>query len=357
MKRSTQNRVALFCLLLSVLFLVLSLLFALPHMFYKKLPAEKLLSAAFPFLCEDKASLPLSFLTSAFPMLTANSSHSSGADRAAVLSPTPLPSSEANPVHEISITESDGEADADGIYLNNNTQKEVDVSALLALPSKIHIAPDAPTVLILHTHTSEAYTPTEKMNYTPTDTDRTEDPAFNMVRVGEELKNVLEESGISTVHDPTINDYPSYNGSYQKAYGRLQELLAAYPSVSVVIDLHRDALLYDDGSKMKVVWDSPEGKAAQAMLVVGTNDRLEHPDWQQNLSFALKLQAEMVASYPGLARPVNIAKHRYNQQVSHGAFILEMGASGNTLEEALLGVRYVGECLSRVLWAESEKNT
>ena len=251
-----------------------------------------------------------------------------------------------------------GDADGtEGIFINNNTAKAADIPALLAMPSAVRVPPEEPTVLILHTHTSEAYTPTEKMHYVPTDTDRTEDPAFNVVRVGEELKAVLESAGITVIHDPTVNDYPSYNGSYQKSYRRLTELLTAYPSVSVVIDLHRDALLYEDGSKMKVVWDSPEGKAAQCMLVVGTDERLEHPDWQQNLSFALKLQAEMVRSFPGLARPVNLAKHRYNQQVSHGALILEMGASGNTLEEALLGVRYVGECLSRVILAENEKNT
>lgn len=354
MKRITQKRLSVVCFLLALLLFFTALGGALCQKVTLTLPARALLALAFP-LKPEPSPPSVRLLSAAFPSLSSGTPSPSPSPTAPPGDMSPLPSE--TPVHEFTQTRTEGDAGTEGIYLNNNTQKAVDVAALLSLPSSVHITPDAPCVLIIHTHTSEAYTPTSEMPYTPTDTDRTEDPAFNVVRVGEELKRVLEEAGIPTVHDSTVNDYPSYNGSYQKAYHRLAELLAAYPSVSVVIDLHRDALLYEDGSKMKVVWDSPGGKAAQCMLVLGTNERLEHPHWQQNLSLALKLQSEMNRTYPNLARPVNLAKHRYNQQVSKGAFILEMGASGNTLEEALLGVRYVGECLARVLLSESEKNT
>ena len=320
-----------------------------------------LIERAFPFLPSASRSPAEVLLSSALPSLRISSSkppvsaHSAPSPKDA---PTSLPVPDVKTKEITSLTASQtGYISTSNIYINNNTSKSVDIDTLLAKDSPITCDGVNPTVLIVHTHTSEAYTPTEKMNYTPTDNDRTEDENFNVVRVGEELKSVLESHGIVTVHNTSINDYPSYNGSYQKTYGVICEELAAHPTISVVIDLHRDALIYDDGSKMKVTWDSPEGKAAQAMLVVGTNERLEHPRWQENLSFALKLQKEMATRYPDLARPINLARHRYNAQVSPCAVILEMGANGNTLEEALLGVKYAGECLSGVILAESKNNS
>lgn len=320
-----------------------------------KAQAEALLSHALPALFHEEKE-PLSpsakILAASLPAL------SFSADAPPTAAPTLPPPPEETIGETTLLTASEnGYTAQHDIYINNNTDRSVDIPALLALSSNITAESGAPTVLIVHTHTSESYTPTAQMNYIPTDTDRTEDARFNVVRVGEELKAVLESYGIGVVHNTEINDYPSYNGAYQKTLGVIEAEMAKNPSISVVIDLHRDALTDSSGSKLKPVWEIGGEKAAQVMLVVGSDQTLEHPSWQENLSFALKYQTEMCNRYPGLARPLNLARHRYNAHVSPGAVILEVGASGNTLEEALRGVRYAGECLAQVILLETEKNT
>ncbi len=238
------------------------------------------------------------------------------------------------------------------IYITNKTDKSLDIKALMqketALPKG-----KVPTVLILHTHTTESYAPTEKENYAASENRRTTDLRYTVAAVGEELGKVLKESGFSVIHLNEINDYPSYNGAYSRSLQAAEKALSEHPEISVIIDLHRDALEGEDGSELRTVWESPSGTAAQAMLVMGSDQILSHPNWEKNLAFALKLQTEMLARYPDLARPVHLATHRYNEHLLPHAFILEMGASGNTLEEARKGVRYVGECLAEVLKRES----
>lgn len=239
----------------------------------------------------------------------------------------------------------------DGIYLTNDTDATIDLTQLLTreLPF-LHQSGDEPLILITHTHTSESYTPTAQYNYTPSDTDRTGDTDFNVARVGSELTAILKERGIGVLHDTTINDYPSYSGSYSKAAGITKSYLKQYPSIKIVLDLHRDAIIRSDGTRVKAVCDTEYGKTAQIMFVVGTNQSgLAHPNWQDNLAFAVRLQAEMNKRYPSLARPINLRKQRFNEQLAPGALIVEVGTSGNTLEEALCGIRCFADALSALL--------
>lgn len=230
-----------------------------------------------------------------------------------------------------------------GIQINNET--EYDLSDAYT-PFNITRTTEGPLVLIVHTHTSEAYRPTKEHNYTPTDNDRTEDTDFNVARVGRELCDALNTLGISAVHDETLCDYPSYNGSYKKMLSVSEEALKKYPSVQIVIDLHRDAMITSDGTKISTVATVNGEKAAQIMLVVGTDaNGLYHPSWQRNFSLAVKLQQAFGEKYPSLARPINVRCERFNGHISPGEILIEVGTNGNTLSEALLSAHAIADVI------------
>ena len=250
---------------------------------------------------------------------------------------------------ETTITGSGGgyESGASGIYLKNNTDYDIDVEELLSRPLAFS---EGCRVLIIHTHGSEAYNPEGDEVYTPTDPSRTEDTTFNVVRVGDELEEILTSAGIQVVHDRELYDYPTYTGSYTRAWDAIEEYLAEYPDIGVVIDLHRDALEAADGTVYKTMAQIDETSCAQIMLVAGTNfSGLSHDNWQDNMSFAIKLQSAMVNEFPTLARPISVSQYRYNQNATPGSLIVEVGSNGNTLQEALTAVRYFGQCLVEVL--------
>ncbi len=247
-------------------------------------------------------------------------------------------------------TSEKGYTSTDGIYINNQTDFTVDVASLLNAPVSFAKTDNKPLVLILHTHTSESYTPTQTFNYTPTDTDRTEDKNFNVVRVGNVIEEKLRNANIGVIHDETSNDYPSYNGSYQKALNSIEYNLKQNPSIKIILDIHRDYIENQSGEKVKAVCNIGEEKSAQVMLVIGTSGSgLNHPNWHENLSFALKVQKSMVDSYPSLARPINLRKSRFNGHTAPGAMIVEVGTSGNTLEEAMKGADLFCDSLIKVI--------
>ena len=244
--------------------------------------------------------------------------------------------------------EEKGYKSVEGIYINNQTSKSFDMEELLNKDIDLSLS-DAPSVLIVHTHTTESYTPSAKYNYTPTETDRTTDFNYNMAAVGEVIADHLTQSGINTIHDKTINDYPSYSQSYSKSLKLIKSYMEKYPSIKIVIDVHRDAIVTPSGTKMRPL-AATTPPCAQVMAVVGTNDSgLEHPSWQTNLAFALKLQHKMNSQYPSLARPINLRRERFNQHLSPYSFILEVGTNGNTLDEAKEGALLFAKSLVNLL--------
>ncbi len=261
--------------------------------------------------------------------------------------PNPLPSESPAPDGEepsVLTTTITGES-----ILNNTTGYAVDAAALLAEPLSQRLPAEGPQVLIIHTHSSEAYTPDGTDIYVPTDTARTEDTNFNVVRVGDELTRMLESYGLAVLHDRGIYDSPSYTGSYSRSCAAVESYLSQYPDIAVVIDLHRDALGSGD-TVYKTVAELSGRPAAQVMLVAGTGESgLEHPNWRENLKLALSLQERMNRMYPTLARPLALVPERYNQHLTTGSFILEVGSSGNTLQEALAAVRLFGEAAGPLL--------
>lgn len=221
-----------------------------------------------------------------------------------------------------------------------------DLETLLTQPLAWDLTADEPSVLIFHTHGTEAYTPTDEYTYEEDGGSfRTRDEACNMLSVGEELARLLNEAGIQTVHDRTLYDYPDYTASYDTARTGLQKQLEKYPTVKLVIDLHRDSAELEDGSQWATEATVNGVSSAQVMLVMGTNTYYEHPNWEKNLSIALKLHAVMEKSHEGITRPLDLRKQRFNQDLSTGAIIAEIGAAGNTHEEAMNAVSVLAEAI------------
>ncbi len=241
---------------------------------------------------------------------------------------------------------------SDALQVKNTANYSFDQTALLNAP--LSFQKGGPKVLLYHTHTSEAYVPTEKYPYTASDTYRTEDPAYNVCRVGDAIASVLEAHQIGVIHETKSHDYPSYSGCYNRSLETVRSILAENPSIEIAIDLHRDALAAKDGGYMKTAATIDGQSAAQALIIVGTDaGGLSHPDWQSNLSLGLKLQNTLCQMYPGLARPLQLRAERFNGHVLKGALLIEIGACGNTLEEALVCADAVGNALASFI----EKNT
>ncbi len=260
------------------------------------------------------------------------------------------------PVSESSLIPYDDKADipvlsaadkAATVTINNETSYEVNTAACLAENTAIHVSGEGPQVLIVHTHGSESYTPDAAFPYTPTETERTTDTRYNVIRVGDELQSVLEQNGVQTVHIRDVFDSPTYSGSYDRALNAINQALAQYPSIVSVIDVHRDSILTDDGTPYKTSCTIDGTEMAQLMFVVGTDDGgLEHPNWRQNLQYAANLQYALNRAYPGLMRPVNLRTQRFNQHATAGSMLIEVGSSGNTMTEALAAVRLFGAALA-----------
>ena len=204
-----------------------------------------------------------------------------------------------------------------------------------------------PKVLLLSTHATESYRKNGE-NYIETAAYRTLDSGFNMLSLGQALAQALESRGIETLRDETIHDYPSYNDAYISSRKSAQAYLEAYPSLCLVLDLHRDAS--SGTQQLRPLAETPEGTAAQLMLVVGTDrgNRL-HPNWQKNFALALRLQTLLERTAPGITRPVNIRAQRFNQDLSPGALLIEIGGAGNTRQEALASVPILAEAIEALL--------
>ena len=241
-------------------------------------------------------------------------------------------------------------------YVKNSTGTGIDIKGLLGADLSFKIKKgDEPQVLILHTHTTECFMTEDRDYYTDADVTRSLDEQNNIVRVGDAVANKLAAAGIKAVHAKEKHDYPEYNGSYTRAAQTIGRYLKKYPTIKVVIDLHRDAIASGETDKVKPVTEINGKKAAQVMIVMGsqTGSVTNFPDWQENLKLALLLQASMNDKYPSLARPILLSEYRYNQHLTPGSLILEVGSNGNTLQEAITAIRYFADSASDVFHALS----
>lgn len=235
-------------------------------------------------------------------------------------------------------------AEAAGVDIRYSCSQRPDLGSLLAQPLEWELRGEEPTVLILHTHATESYTK-QGEDYLESSAYRTLDERYNMLSVGDALARVLEENGIRVIHDRTLHDYPSYNGSYTHARKTIAGYLEEYPSIRLVLDLHRDASgdIHDQMRTEAVVDGQP---SAQLMLVMATGSAgLSHPNWQTNLALGLKLQLQLERIAPGITRPMDLRGQRFNQDMTTGSLLIEVGAAGNTHEEAIRAAEVLGSAI------------
>ena len=229
-----------------------------------------------------------------------------------------------------------------GGSIKNNTRipaAEVAAEITNPLPFAVEWNSPDPQILIMHTHATEDYRLSAGLWYRPGDGARSTDHSINMCAVGRVMADTLNAAGLNTLHDETLNDYPSYTGSYANSRAVVQQYLAKYPSIKIVLDVHRDAIETESGTRMAPVWAGrgAEEQAAQVMIICGCDNggSIQLPNWRQNLRFAARWETAMEALYPGFTRPVLFSYRFYNQDLTTGSLLIEIGGHGNNLNEAL----------------------
>ncbi|WP_444658863.1 stage II sporulation protein P [Caproiciproducens sp. R2] len=267
----------------------------------------------------------------------ASSQAASGTASSASSPPVTLPKG----VKEMSISNSGSQYN--NIWVKNtNKNHTVDIASELQKQPAVKIVKNStPQVLIYHTHTTEAFLG---------DT-RSQDKAKSVVAVGDQIAAQLKAAGINVVHDTTLHDYPSYNGSYDRSKVTMQNNLKKYPGIQVTLDIHRDAMGTSDGTRIKPTATINGRKAAQVMIISGCDDdgTLGFPNWEYNFRLAVRLQKSLADLYPGLARPLNFCARKYNENLTKGSLLIEFGTEVNTLDEAAYSGELFGKALVNVL--------
>lgn len=224
----------------------------------------------------------------------------------------------------------------------NNDQLLAESRISPDLPLK---ADGTPMVLIYHTHTTESYELIDRSGVDDSFNYRTTDPTKNMVRVGEAIAEQLSAAGIGVIHAKEIHDYPVWSGSYTRSANTIQSILKANPSICIALDIHRDAIS-NDTTIFAPVAEIRGEKAAQIMIISGCDDgTLNMPEYRRNFHLASRIQQTMEANFAGLTRPILFDYRKYNQDLTHGSLLIEVGSQGNTMEEA----RYAGELFGKAL--------
>ena len=247
---------------------------------------------------------------------------------------------ETEPAARPVFTAEDGEA----VDIRGETLTE-DAGDLIQRPLNWNLADEEPTVLIYHTHATESYTPQPGEKYQESSPYRTLSDQYNMVSIGDRVAELLEAGGVKVIHDRELHDYPDYNTSYNSSRASVQRYLAQYPSIQLVLDIHRDAS-GDNNNQMTTSATVDGEESAQIMLVaaIGTDSR-PVPRWRENLAMGLKLQTQLERTAPGITRYVNLRASRFNQDLSPGSILVEIGAAGDTHEKAMKAAEVLAEAI------------
>jgi len=228
------------------------------------------------------------------------------------------------------------------VEVSNATDYQINSRELIGSELNFEIKKDgSPQILIVHTHTTESYGEFG---------DRNTDNTKNVVAVGAEMKKVLEDEGIGVIHDITVHDYPSYQGAYTRALATITKNLNQYPDIKIILDIHRDGYVYPDGTKLTKTTTINGESTAQVMIVSGTDSMgLDNPNWRENLKLGSKIQSAASIMYPTLMRPINLRRERFNLHLTTGSLLLEVGANGNSIEEAIRGGHYAAKAITAVI--------
>ena len=223
---------------------------------------------------------------------------------------------------------------AEGVVIHNETKINIDMDKVMARKLTLELPPaKSPQILIIHTHRHESYY-----------------GGGNIVEIGEKLAEFLIGEGFNVIHDRTEYDKPNFSAAYSSALKGVTKILKDNPGIQVVLDIHRDAITGTDGTVKKPVAVIDGEKTAQLMFVVGTNNSgLPHNDWPHNLAFAVAMQKLLVSETPELMRPINLRRERFNQHTTRGSLILEVGAHGNSFEEAERAIKLFAGAAAEVL--------
>lgn len=240
----------------------------------------------------------------------------------------------------------------DNFYVKNATDLSIDLAGYLNadLPFKYEDTSE-PQVLIVHTHATESYMDEDLGYYYESFYPRDSDDSFNVIRVGDAIAQKLEQSGIAVAHCTEHHDEPSYLGAYDNSAQSILEYMEKYPSIKIVLDIHRDSITTDDNEKIKPTFEYNGKKAAQIMIMCG-NDNYGYynfPDWEENMSLAVKLQSTAETKYPGITRPLYFGNFMYNMNLAPGSLLIEVGTDANTLEEAVNSGEMLGDVIATVL--------
>lgn len=262
---------------------------------------------------------------------------------------TPPEGVETGKVKTTTLSNTGANLQSGNVHINNQTSGHtVDIEGILSSNPAVKIVMDGtPQVLIVHTHATEAYMKEDTGYYIKSDDTRSTDTTQNVCRVGDAITEQLTAAGIVTIHDKTLHDYPSYSGSYNAAAETIESYLQKYPSIQVVIDVHRDAITQSDETRIKPTALIDGKNAAQCMIISGCQEGTVYgfDNWEENLKLTVRLQQALETNYPGLARSMLFTARRYNMQLTKGSFLVEVGSEANTLEEAV----YTGELIGRAL--------
>lgn len=207
-----------------------------------------------------------------------------------------------------------------------------------------------PTVLIYHTHTTESYSLLDVGYYTGSLDTRSSKADRNMVRVGDDLCKYLNDMGIKTIHDTEIHD-DNYTGAYKHSRKSVLKYLEEYPSIEITIDVHRDDITYENKTKVKPTATINGKKAARMMIIAGAQygSVTNYSTWEYNLRFDMAVQNKVNSMYPSLMRPILFAERKYNMDLTHNSFLLEVGTDANTLDEATYSARLFATALGELL--------
>lgn len=234
------------------------------------------------------------------------------------------------------------------IYIKNQTSKEIDIDTILSNKPNLKITLNSkkPQVLIVHTHATECFFPSLVEHYPADWGERDDDISKNIVEVGKVIAQKLNIAGIKTIQSKVLHDKESYTGAYDRSRETIKYYLKKYPSIKVVIDVHRDAINEEDGDKIRPIVEINNKTASQIMIISGCQSGpiTGYPNWRKNLRFSTRLQQKLEQTYPSLARPLFFAEKKYNQDLCENSFLLEVGSQANLLSEA----KYSAELFSNV---------
>lgn len=266
-------------------------------------------------------------------------------------------SSKDGKISELHYSSQNANVKYDNVFVKNTTSFDLDIKKELNKKATLKIADKSkPSVLIFHTHTTESYEMADNGWYTSDYATRSKNEDRNMVRVGDEIEKQLTAAGFSVIHDRTVHDL-KYNGAYSRSRETVEKILKENPTIQVVLDVHRDAIYQQDGTRVKPVCEIDGRKCAQVMIITGCEDGdvEDFPGWNENLVFALNLQREAENKFEGLMRPVMFCNRKYNMDVTPCSLLLEFGSDSNTLEEAMYSGFLLGKSLASLMEGYVEK--